>query len=259
MMGRLMRRGICLGVIAVLAGAAMATAQNVALDNGAVQIFDTDGVQTWVATNGADVDAGGDGRNADLTLRNIDGAILFSYGGGTGDLVLGGGTQDGDIILRDTDGTTTTINMQGSSGFIQLGSNDEDGDLQLFDNSPDNPLSINLNGATGNVSNQFAGNGVVKGWARITAAGAVASCYNCDVGQTNGFGSGQYEVDFTPIGADITSRPWVCSVGNGTQSVFPRVDQIGCVGRAGDPSSVFVEIENDAGTNVDRDFTIVVF
>ena len=63
-----------------------------------------------------------------------------------------GGTQAGAILLRDNDGTTTTISLQGSSGFVQLGSPDEDGDLRLWDNNPDDEFSINLNGATGNVT-----------------------------------------------------------------------------------------------------------
>ncbi len=256
------RKAWCLVAGVVLLLPIGAAAQSIQMTNDDILIENAGGttVGSWI--NGDDINLGALGAgDGDLNLRNgTSGLLAITLDGTTADAVFGGGNQDGDIILRDTDGTTTTISLDGQLGFIQLGSPNEDGDLRLFDNSPDNSLSINLDGATGNVSNQLVGNGLVKAWARINSNGTVASCYNCSSSafNTQRLSTGDYEVDFT-FATNISSRPWVCSVGHGGNSTIVRHDTIGCAGRNGDPSSVYVAIENHAGTDVDREFTLVVF
>jgi hypothetical protein len=120
-------------------------------------------------------------------------------------------------------------------------------------------LTSLLTGSSDDVVNKFDGNGVVKAWARINADGTVASCHRCDpsTAETRSLSTGTYEVDFTPVGTDISSRPWTCSLGNGAS--FGAVDQIGCVQRAGDASSIFVDIRNISGASTNLAFTVVVY
>ena len=240
-----------------------AAAQSIEMTNNDILVRNAGGTTIGSWLNGDDINLGasGVGGDGDLNLRNApSGALVITLDGTFADAVFGGGNEDGDIILRDDDGTTTTIHLDGRLGFIQLGSPNEDGDLRLWDNSPDNALSINLDGATGNAQQQLAGSGFVKGWARINRNGTIASCYRCNSSTTatRRLETGRYEVDFN-FATDISSRPWVCSVGHGGNTEDMLVDEIGCLGRGGDPSSVYVAIENDAGTAVDREFTIVVF
>lgn len=191
-----------------------AVAQNVGIGGSEIKISSAAGEVVEI-TSGADYTAGGGGEDADVTLRDGLGNALLSYGGAAGDLILGGGDQDGDIILRDTDGTTTTINLLGEFGFIQLGSVDDDGDLRLWDNDPDDEFSIDLDGGTGNVTNQLGGNGLLKAWARIRADGTVESCFRCnpDPAKTFRENDGVYRVDFGVLGTDLLSRPMLCKSG----------------------------------------------
>jgi len=240
-----------------------AAAQSIEMTNDDILIENAGGttVGSWI--NGDDINLGALGAgDGDLNLRNgTSGLLAITLDGTTADAVFGGGNQDGDIILRDTDGTTTTISLDGQLGFIQLGSPNEDGDLRLFDNSPENALSINLDGATGNVSNQLVGNGLVKAWAKINANGTIAACYRCNTSttQTRRLSTGNYEVDFTPVGASIATRVVLCSNGHMSTVGGPASSSIYCVQVSGDPSSVRVDTENENGNNTDSTFTVVVF
>jgi hypothetical protein len=144
------------------------------------------------------------------------------------------------------------------SGQAYLGSSGYAGYFAL-DNGTSSWSSITLAGSTGNLTNQFAGNGLVKAWSRINADGTVASCYRCDasIAETRSLGTGVYEVDFTPVGTDISSRPWSCSLGTG--AVFGAIGQIGCVQRSGDPSSLFVDIRSTTGVATNVAYTVVVY
>ena len=73
--------------IAVLALAATATAQNVSISSAEITIRNSLQDEVVKITSGADYDAGGGTFNADMTLRNTFGDILFDYAGGTGDQI----------------------------------------------------------------------------------------------------------------------------------------------------------------------------
>jgi hypothetical protein len=118
--------------------------------------------------------------------------------------------------------------------------------------------SIAAEGSTGTIANSMDGDGLVKGWARIAAAGEVSSCYRCSSEESRRISEGTYEVDFTPIGDDVHARPWTCSLGTG--EVFETLaTSIACVRRAGDASSIFVTITDAGGNPVSSDFTVLVY
>ena len=176
-------------------------------------------------------------------------------------LTLGSGNatnvgQSSELYMESGDGKTN-VWLYGS-GQAYLGSSGYSGFLAL-DNGTSSWSSIQLSGSNGNVVNQFGGNGVVKAWARINADGSVASCYRCDpsAAETRRLSTGNYEVDFTPVGTDVSSRPWTCSLGTG--AVFGAIGQIGCVQRSGDPSSLFVNIRGTTGLAADVAYTVVVY
>ena len=247
----------------------------------------------WFNTSVAQLSLGGPDAAGTIVMRTTSsatGAIL----GGNGDLTLGGGTQDGDLILKDTDGATTTFYADGSLGDLTLGaqgvagddgdlylrasdgttnniwldgsganvtlgtaSGTSDGNLYLYDGS--GAFGIYLRGSLGRIVNKLSGNGLVKAWAQINNDGTVSSCYNCSTSasDTARIGTGVYEVDFT-FATDITTRPVVCSSGH-TGYVFAAGSQIACVGRSDDASSILVSIRNSSGDFVDSRFTAIVF
>jgi hypothetical protein len=160
--------------------------------------------------------------------------------------------------LKDTDGVTNTIDMDGGTGYIVLGNagSSEDGDIRV--NDTDGSQSIYLDGASGNVTNQFAGNGLVKAWARINSDGTVASCWRCSTSASNTqkVGTGQYEVDFT-IASDIRARPRTGILDRHTTSTSNGM--ITLADRAGDNSSVWVDTKDPSGTATDQAFTVVIY
>jgi hypothetical protein len=179
----------------------------------------------------------------------------------TGTLYLGSGNgvtpgQGGELYIENGIGSIGVWLFGDGSAY--LGNSGHSGTLFL-DNGGASWSSIVLSGSSGNLTNQFAGNGLVKAWARINSTGTVASCYRCSAAaaDTNRIVLGAYEVDFTPVGTDISGRPWTCSLGNG--AVFGAIGQIGCVQRSGDPSSIFVDIRNTTGAAADAAFTVVVY
>lgn len=178
-----------------------------------------------------------------------------------GTLTLGSGNpvnvgEQGELLIESGTGATN-VWLYGNGGAY-LGSSGYPGYLAL-DNGTNSWSSIQLSGINGNVVNQFGGNGVVKAWARINADGTVASCYRCDssAAETQNLGTGVYEVDFTPVGTDVSGRPWSCSLGTG--AAFGAIGQIGCVQRSGDPSSLFVDIRSTTGAAANVAYTVVVY
>ena len=119
---------------------------------------------------------------------------------------------------------------------------------------------IKLKGRSATILNAFGGNGTVKAWAQINANGTIDSCWRCNksVAETKKLGTGTYEVDFTPLSSDITSRPRLATV-DGHDGLFAPSNIINVVTRSGDPSSVFVKLISRLGANSDAPFTLLIF
>jgi hypothetical protein len=237
--------------------------------NPAALIFEANG-----QTAGAGIVRVGRGGSADINedtdLVVIDPDFLASstepvmqMDASSGTLILGSGNSTNagkyGMLYMENGLGSTNVWLYGY-GQAYLGSSSHSGYLAL-DNGSSSWSSINLYGSSGDVINQLNGNGVVKAWARLNADGTVASCYRCDPSAAEtrkiaGF-TGAYEVDFTPVGTDISGRPWTCSLGTG--AVFGASGEISCVQRAGDPSSVFVDVRTSAGVSADQPYTIVVY
>ena len=99
-------------------------------------------------------------------------------------------------------------------------------------------------------------NGPLKAWAKIAADGTVIACDRCntDSGQTMQVGAGLYHVDFTPLGTDLSGRPFSTLInlsdgGNG------EVGQISAMSLGADPSTVLVRTEGASGAAADKAFT----
>jgi len=185
-------------------------------------------------------------------------------------MTLGGGIADGDVYVRDTDGTTNTIHLSGETGTLRLGHVDsaQPGTLEIRDS--DGLGQFLVNGNTGDVySNQLGSNGLVKAWARIDSDGSIASCWRCneDTNETRKLDTGKYEIDFQLLGVldgDIRSRPWICSIGTGEQNQMlgTTLRHISCFARSDDPSSIHVTTwtEGLSGTSLsDGEFTLVIY
>ena len=103
-------------------------------------------------------------------------------------------------------------------------------------------------------------NGPLKAWARIAADGTVIACDRCntDSGQTRQVGTGLYHVDFTPLGTDISGRPYstLINLSNGGNG---EVGQISAISLGADPSTVLVRTEDAGGAAADKTFTVLVY
>lgn len=197
---------LALGGLAVLATASGARAQTVSVANSRLSILDTDGDSAILVTNGGDYSAGGNGRTAVVSLRTSDGLGTFFYQAFQAQLVLGAGAHEGIVLLKDDDGVTTTIELDGRIGGARLGGNGVSGDLLIHDNTDTETFGVE--GQTGTATNQFSANGQVKAWARIAADGSVLSCWRCNPAATSRVGTPTlYTVDFSPLASDIQSRP----------------------------------------------------
>lgn len=200
---RLPQTSFAMGIALVLATAGAMSAQtaSVVLGEGTVEIFDTDGDSAVLIDNGADYTAGGEGRSANLNLRGSDGPTTLFYNAFQAELILGGGTHEGLLLLKDDDGLTTTIDLDGRTGLIELGGVGEDGDLTVHDAT--DAVTIRLNGAAGTVTNSLDGNGLVKAWARIRQDGTTESCWRCTASSYSA-PFGDYTITFS---VDIGDRP----------------------------------------------------
>lgn len=246
--------------ISVLAAAAIliagaANAQVAYIDGGNLYIDHTSG-NTVRAYSGGDIFLGGNGWTGEIYLTdpsdNTSGRWITST------LTLGATGDDGDIILKDSINNATTINMDGALGYIILGNSasTEDGDLSVLDS--DGTSSIYLDGGTGNVTNQYGGNGLVKAWAEISAAGTVTACWRCNTStaETRKLSTGTYEVDFT-FNTTIATRPRTALLD--THTTGSAIGMIGLADRAGDATSVYVRTYSAAGAAADQPFTIVIY
>lgn len=229
---------------------------------GIMGLRDTVGQLGLQATAVGDLTLGGGANDGDLIIREgTTGITNMLFDGDTATTTLGANGVAGDagtLFFRDTNGTTNNIRMYGSNADVYLGtSSGDDGDISLYDGSAG--YGFYVRGSSGQVWQKPTGQGLVKAWARINSDGTVASCYYCSASASNTglIITGTYEVDFT-FDSDITLRPVACSPGhNGTGSTIAT--QISCVGRGGDASSIFVVTRNSAGTAVNSYFTAVVF
>jgi hypothetical protein len=96
---------------------------------------------------------------------------------------------------------------------------------------------------------------------RVQANGVAigAESFRCNISgvETRNLATGQYEVDFTPVSTNITS--FVKQATLDTQVTGSFTGTIGVADRAGDPSSVFVLIQNNAGVNTNAGFNVCLY
>ena len=203
---------------------------------------------------------GGNGFGGSLHLRDNAYRDTIVMDGETGDVRLGGAGQAGALYLRDHDGVTTTVSFHAGSQTIVLGGGSEDGDLQV--KNVYGGTAIQLDGESGNLTNNVFGDGLVKAWARYHASGLIHSCWNCsDNGSSIRVNEGGYIVDFSPLTANIGSRPLAAVIDS-----HGDFDQTGLIEAhpwwvSGQQSAqkVFVQTYNSSDEFANRGFTVFVF
>jgi len=248
-------RVLVVAVAAVVAVGA-ADAQIVILENDEIILEDLIDGQTARLYFGGDLYLGGNGWTGEIYQRTPAGLQSGSWV--TSTLTLGALGDDGDIFLKDSINNSTTVQIDGQFAQIILGNSasTEDGDISVLDN--DGTSSIFMDGASGNVTNQYNGNGLVKGWAEINANGTVASCWRCNTNalETRTLGTGTYEVDFN-FNTTVATRPRSALLD--THTTGSAIGMIGLADRAGDATSVYVQTYNAAGAAANQPFTIVIY
>jgi hypothetical protein len=148
---------------------------------------------------------------------------------------------------------------------LKLGKTGNDGDLIVRDEFKNTGFQVD--GNTGDVTNSFDGNGLVKAWARIATDGSVITCFRCnmDSAETRKIPAttGQYEVDFTPLETDISSRPRLCISEKFAPTPPAGTDDNICnTSTSADPSTVNVHLWDGGvtpNTPENDQFTIIIF
>ncbi len=204
----------------------------------------------------------------DIVATDGTNRLAMPSGGGT-DFILGQSTAgnlsspgDVDFAIRDVSAVTTenALYFNASTAGLVLGN----GTVSASGGSG----SISLRSSTGAdvtslspiaITQPLAGNGAVKAWAKINSDGTVQSCYKCSSSATDtqNVGTGFYEVDFTPLGTDITARPRTATITHHGSGVLAH-GEVALGGRSGDLSAIWVRTAN-AGTALNRPFTIVIY
>ena len=90
-----------------------------------------------------------------------------------------------------------------------------------------------------------------------SAIGAESFRCNLSTLETRRLGNGTYEVDFTPVSTNITRLVKHATLD--TQAGGSFTGTIGVSDRLGDPSSVFVLIQNNAGVNTNAGFNLCLY
>ncbi len=188
-----------------------------------------------------------------LRLITISAAIL-SFG-----LTLGAAPQPAEAgkACNRLNLNSPCIRSSDVRPTLKLGRSGNDGDLIVRDSSK--VSSVQIDGDTGDVTNSFAGNGLVKAWARINSNGSVASCWRCNPAATSLISNpGSYQVDFTPVSTDITGRPRLATLDNHNGTATSN-GEISMADRAGNASAVLVGTRLSNGAVFNQSFVIVLF
>lgn len=90
-----------------------------------------------------------------VEIRDSNSQVTLSLDGDNGNITLGGGGHDGDILMKNASGNTT-VGINGNSGAVHLGGQGQDGDLLLRNGS--NDVTMHLNGSSGNIHLGGGGN-----------------------------------------------------------------------------------------------------
>lgn len=256
-------------VAAAAITAAGARAQSVRIGGDRLEVLDTDGDSAVLIDDGADYTAGGNGLTASLNLRSADGPTTLFYHAFQAQLIIGGGNHEGILSVKDDDGVTTTIDLDGRIGRLLLGALGEDGDLIVNDGNAVERIRLNgangnlvlsddtgavtlrLDSANGNVTNAAGGEGLVKAWARIEADGDVASCWRC--ASASHPLAGRYTVEFDVA---VGSRPLAATIdGHGVELLPQGVISVSQFGG----NTVQVNIADVAGAASNQPFTLIVY
>jgi len=116
---------------------------------GTVELADN-AKNVTIALNGenGNMTLGGGGHDGDIVMKNRANAITVGINGQTGAVHLGGTGQDGDLLLRASN-NQNTIRLDGASGQAILGGGGVGGDVTLKNSS--GTTTIYLDGQTGTI------------------------------------------------------------------------------------------------------------
>jgi hypothetical protein len=116
---------------------------------GSIEIADSS-QRVTIAMDGnqGNIILGGGGHDGDLLMKNTAGSITVGINGQNGSVLLGGSGQDGDLVLRNSS-NRDTMRLDGAGAAAYFGGNGSDGDLVIRDAS--GGTTIHLDGQSGEV------------------------------------------------------------------------------------------------------------
>ncbi len=229
-------------------------AQSLSLVPHELRLKDSLGNDTTAITRARIVLGRASGSDGLIRIYGIDGDEVLRADAGRDEV-----TMTGDIFILPNGSVGSSIRLEGDSANIELGGQGQDGDLVLTTSAGVD--SIELDGETGTAQNSLAGDGYVKAWARVDTDGTVLSCYRCDPSKTSRTATGVYEVDFSLLAADITSRPRM-AVGDGFSAGAGSLHVVRMADHASDTAKIQIltfRLFTTGPAADDDSFTVTVF
>ena len=184
-----------------------------------------------------------DTANGKIVLNRTDGSQTVVLDGATGNLTLGGGTQDGDVTIKSANGATA-ITMAGSDAVITVGGNRLNGDIRIKDSA--GATAITMAGSDAVIT--VGGNGL-NGDIRIKDSAGAETVYLDGENGNLTLGGGTKDGDLTI--RTSSGKPSIVLAGS---------DGIITVGGEGVNGDIFIKNSNDietikiTGSNGDIEF-----
>jgi len=141
---------LIIGVGVGLMMTAPVSAQSVNIGNGLINVLDVQGDTVFNVGSGNDVNIGGTGADVDIIAWSSTGSASLSFNTSSSALILGSSGNAGDWYLFDPGVNAYTAYAYGSYGDMYLGNGTVDGDLLIRDAA--GSYTILADGGSGNLT-----------------------------------------------------------------------------------------------------------
>jgi len=252
-------RLVVLFVASLASAVTTVEAESVRMYRDWIGLFNGNGKTVEITDEGF-IELGSNGTHGALLLERSDGRPSghFHTSGlsvGTRNFGLVSGTA-GHLYVNPSFGSVSALQFEAAVGELIIGSEEAEGGLTI--RATDLADSLTVTGAEGTIANRLEGQGLVKAWARLNADGSLLDCYRCDATGTGKRALGTYDINFSPLAADIRDRPRAAVLDTHSDDA-PVLGFIGVGNVSGETARVRVSTGDTAGPAVDQAFTVLIY